>query len=331
MALEIQNKKIVGIMDNLQEKLNGELPINRLELIHLVNSWGREKEFKTNENIKIYKCEAEECYDLSKLDTSEITDMSNLFEESLFNDIHSTNGIGLHNGDISNWDVSNVTDMRYMFEGAREFNQALDKWDVSSVTSMNWMFHNASNFNQDLNDWDVSNVKTMNWMFHNASNFNQALNNWDVSKVTDMYSIFYNAKEFNQALDNWDVSNVINMNSMFKNAIAFETKFNKGNPLPEETNELKVWFINNRDKMLAIETLNKESTPEQKIAIIENKISNNKTTLDDLFKEKNIDPNSKVGIELLKVYNDTHDKLKLDLEDLKTQVVDIATNDFNER
>ena len=59
MALEIQNDTIVGKIDNLQEKLNGELPINRLELIHLVNSWGREKKFKTNENIKIYKCEAE--------------------------------------------------------------------------------------------------------------------------------------------------------------------------------------------------------------------------------------------------------------------------------
>ena len=48
-----------------------------------------------------------------------------------------------------------------------------------------------------------------------------------------------------------------------------------------------------------------------------------------LYREKNINPNSKVGLELLKVYNDTHDKLKLELEELKTQVVDIATNDFN--
>ena len=87
----------------------------------------------------------------------------------------------------------------------------------------------------------------------------------------------------------------------------------------------------NRDKMLAIETLNKNSTPEQKIAIIENKISNNKTTLDELFKEKNIEPNSEIGLELLKVYNDTQDELKLELENLKTQVVDIATNDFLER
>lgn len=47
MALKIENEKIVGTIDNLEEKLNGELPTNRLELIYLVNSWGRVFEFDT--------------------------------------------------------------------------------------------------------------------------------------------------------------------------------------------------------------------------------------------------------------------------------------------
>ena len=39
-------------------------------------------------------------------------------------------------GDISNWDVSNVTDMRFMFRGS-SFNQPLNKWNVSNdVTNM---------------------------------------------------------------------------------------------------------------------------------------------------------------------------------------------------
>ena len=111
MALEIQNKRIVGTIDNLQEKLNGKLPVDRVELLYLINSWGRSQDFSTSENILIPECGATQCYDLSKLDTSEITDMNGLFKYSMFNNIHSTNGIGLHNGDISNWDVSKVTQM----------------------------------------------------------------------------------------------------------------------------------------------------------------------------------------------------------------------------
>ena len=74
--------------------------------------------------------------------------MTQLFAYSMFNDIHSTNGIGLHNGDISNWDVSKVTDMRNMFRSAEKFNQALNNWDVSNVTNTSYMFCEAWNFNQ---------------------------------------------------------------------------------------------------------------------------------------------------------------------------------------
>ena len=80
---------------------------------------------------------------------------------------------------------------------------------------------------------------------------------------------------------------------------------------------------------IALKRLEELNSPKNKIESTESKISNNKTTLNELFKEKQIDPNSKVGLELLKVYNDTQDKLKIELEELKTQVVDIATNDFN--
>ena len=115
MALEIKNKKIVGTMDNLQEKLNGELPIDRLELIYLVNSWGRKTSFY-NKDIYIESCEAtqseqallvrKECYELSKLDVSQITNMESIFMHSKFN------------GDISNWDVSSVTYIIDMFKNS---------------------------------------------------------------------------------------------------------------------------------------------------------------------------------------------------------------------
>ncbi len=61
MALKIENGQIVGTIDNLQEKLIGEIPIDRLELFYLVNSWGRTKSFyifDTNQDIDIDDCEA---------------------------------------------------------------------------------------------------------------------------------------------------------------------------------------------------------------------------------------------------------------------------------
>jgi len=36
-------------------------------------------------------------------------------------------------GHISNWDTSEVTDMSYMFDGATAFNQPIGNWDVKKV------------------------------------------------------------------------------------------------------------------------------------------------------------------------------------------------------
>ena len=65
--------------------------------------------------------------DLNDIDTSLITDMSNLFAYSNFT------------GDISKWDVFNVDDMGAMFYGAK-FNQDISNWDVSNVKDMEYMF-----------------------------------------------------------------------------------------------------------------------------------------------------------------------------------------------
>ena len=47
-------------------------------------------------------------------------------------------------GEINNWDVSKVTDMRWMFHGAESFNQPLNNWNVSKVMYMGHMFKNGS-------------------------------------------------------------------------------------------------------------------------------------------------------------------------------------------
>jgi hypothetical protein len=70
--------------------------------------------------------------DFNDIDTSKITDMSSLFHKYIFSNF---------NGNISEWDVSNVKNMRCMFFGCKSFNQDLSKWKINNkcnVTDMFW-------------------------------------------------------------------------------------------------------------------------------------------------------------------------------------------------
>ena len=175
--------------------------------------------------------------DLSKLDTSYITNMSKMFYMSS----------GLKSIDLSNFNTSKVTDMSHMFDGCSNLTDLdLSSFNTSKVTSMYRMFSNLkkvtsldlSNFDtkmvtnmfglfrycSSLKELDVSNfntsmVKTMTGMFLGCKSLIKLdLSNFDTSNVTDMSSIFQectNLKELN--LSSFNTSNVTNMRSMFQN------------------------------------------------------------------------------------------------------------------
>ena len=179
---------------------------------------------------------------LGDIDTSEITNMSELFYYSTrpdFSGIEKWNVSNVtdmsrmfydattFNGDISRWDTSNVETMKGMFCGAKNFNGNISQWKTASVRDMSSMFSGAEKFNQPIGDWNTTRVKDMHGMFNNAINFNQDIGCWDTSNVINMSAMFYNAKAFNQRLNEWKTSRVITMDNMFHGAAAFNQPLDK--------------------------------------------------------------------------------------------------------
>ena len=152
--------------------------------------------------------------DLNCIDTSEITDMSELFNEVAFWD---------KTFDVSEWNVSNVENMNMMFSGCINFDCYLYNWNVSKVNNMQSMFGGCEKFEgKGIENWDVNKVEDMSAMFVRCYKLDCDLSNWNVSNVENMNSMFYNCKNFDCDLSNWDVSNVKDISNMFLDCEKFE-------------------------------------------------------------------------------------------------------------
>ena len=171
------------------------------------------------ENIK--ELIKQDIYDFNCINTFNITDMSNLFD-----DIYTDK-----NFDVSKWDVSNVTNMSYIFTNCREFNCDLSNWDVSNVKDMSGMFGGCESFEgKGIENWDVSNVENVEEMFAICSKLNIDFSNWKLKKIYSTENIFYNCEKLKgKGLDKWDVSNIVNMRAMFEGCSNLDFDLSKWN------------------------------------------------------------------------------------------------------
>ncbi|EOB3456962.1 BspA family leucine-rich repeat surface protein [Enterococcus hirae] len=140
-------------------------------------------------------------------------DSSNLFSYSYLKNVTEIDG-------LSQLDTSNVTDMREMFRGMNSITSLdLSGFDTSNVTNMKWMFGGglSSVTSLDLSGFDTSNVTDMYAMFYDMSNLTSLdLSNFDTSKVTDMSYMFEGMSSVTSLdLSGFDTSKVTDMSDMF--------------------------------------------------------------------------------------------------------------------
>ena len=152
--------------------------------------------------------------DMSKLETSDLTDASHMFYRC-----DSLTTIG----DLSGWDVSNLTNASYMFRDCRSLTTIgnLPGWDTSSLTDASYMFYGCSKLTSvgDLSGWDTSNLTNASGMFGNNSSLTTLgdLSGWNTSNITNASYMFYSCSNLTTIgdLSGWNVSKVIDMRNMF--------------------------------------------------------------------------------------------------------------------
>ena len=145
--------------------------------------------------------------DLSNFDTSKVTDMSMMF--ALDANLTKLN--------ISSFNTSKVTTMQSMFALCQRLGTLdLRHFDVSKVTNMSAMFSQSTLTSINTTGWNTANVTDMSAMFMNTSIPTVDLRHFNTSKVTTMYNMFqFNDETTSYNLSGWNTSNVTTMENMF--------------------------------------------------------------------------------------------------------------------
>ena len=190
-----------------------------------------------------YRCSSLRSLDLSNFNTSNVTNMGNMFDgcSSLTNlDLSSFNTSNvtkmsnmfygcssLTNLDLSSFNTSNVTSMRAMFFECQLLTILdLSGFDTSKVTDMMWLFNKCSSLTSlDLSNFNTSNATQMYGMFSKCSSLTTLdLSNFNTSKVTNMAYMFYECSSLTSLdLSNFNTSNATQMYDMFNTCSSLTT------------------------------------------------------------------------------------------------------------
>lgn len=163
----------------------------------------------TNMSLMFEGCENLTSVDFSNFDTYNVTDMSSMFSGC----------INVVNLDLSNFNTGKVTNMVNMFDDCEKLvNLNVTNFDTSNVTNMSYMFINCQSILElDLSSFNTKNVVTMECMFCCCYSVNHIyLQNFDTSNVTSMYDMFDSCMELDSLdVSSFNTSKVTDMSRMF--------------------------------------------------------------------------------------------------------------------
>ena len=151
----------------------------------------------------------EKITDIKYLNTSEVTNMS-----SMFNACKMLNSV-----DVSGFNTAKVTDMTRMFANC-EMMRYLDvsNFNTSNVTDMSQMFWNSGLKNLDLGNFNTAKVTNMAYMFLECSWLESVnLSGFNTAQVTDMRYMFQDCSYLTTIYvgSGWNTNAVTNSNYMF--------------------------------------------------------------------------------------------------------------------
>ena len=207
-------KKCKIIIDSKEYNLCSHLPKNKinksilelkLKILHPLKSM---RDMFSKCKSLIYFCD-------NNLDTSQVSNISNLFLECRQLSFLS---------DISKWKTSQITDMSSVFKGCKLLSNISDisKWDTSKVINMSYMFSGCSSLTSlpDISIWNLTNVTDISCMFEGCSSLSifPDISKWNTSNINFMSDTFKGCSSLSTLpeISKWNISNVVFMNDIFR-------------------------------------------------------------------------------------------------------------------
>lgn len=175
-----------------------------------------------------------EAADFSSFDTSKVTNMEWMFNNTTFKTLNisnfNTSNVvnmeeafswikGLKELDLSNLDVRKVANATEIFHESKSIEKLnLSGWKNNSITDMSTLFVNMTSLKElNLTGFTTPNVTNMSYMFAGCESLEEVdLSSFDTSNVTDMSNMFDGTKKLSSIVfGNFDTRQVTSMESMF--------------------------------------------------------------------------------------------------------------------